>query len=424
MPPASNSMSGKGTRGIMKQNFLLRLARINAGLTQEELADVLGVTSVTIYRWERGENIPNPYFRGRLCRLFQLSEQELGWTGLEDEKWTSDYDSSFLVDPYVSTNKATLIGQQALLHEMATSRHHIIGVTGLPGSGKTAVAHALASLQEIRQQVEGILWASVGQGDNPLRHFQRWILLLGGKTGPDHLEEAQDFLRVMLGGRKMLILLDDLWDAHDITPYSLGPQCRYVLTTRLPILANTVCDAVYSPLRLTDTQTFNLLTNGLPSSLVRKHREVLHALGQQVGNLPGAIEQIGRYLRCEARSYSQRRFQDALTHLFHPTTYLNIQTPPDAISLSALIKRSEDQLSSSSRKAFFALATHFPSSPASFSERQVVDLIRASRQFQLGDLDQLVDVGLLSGAGRNRYEFHPVVAAYARLLTHPKDGDQ
>jgi transcriptional regulator with XRE-family HTH domain len=410
----------------MKQNILLRIARTNAGLTQDELADVLGVTVMTVYRWERGENTPNPFFRGRLCKLFQLSEQELGWPTIEEEeekKW-SRYDSAFLVDPYIPTGKATPVGQQSLLKEMASSRHHTIGLTGLPGSGKTAVARALAGLLEIRQQIEGVLWARVGQESNPLRHFQRWLMLLGGNVVPVHLEEAQDLLRVMLGGRKMLIILDDLWEARDIVPYSLGPQCRYVLTTRLPVLANTVCDVVYHPRHLTNTQAFNLLVNGLPFALVREHREVLRALSQQVGNLPEAIEQIGRYLRREARSHSQRRFQEALTHLFHPTTYLNIQIPPDSCSLSTSIKRSVEWLSPSSRKAFSVLATHFPSAPASFSERQVADLIQTSRQFLLRDLDQLVDVGLLSVTGRNCYQFHPVITAYARLLSPTQDSSE
>ncbi len=399
----------------MKPNIFLRLARINAGFTQEELASVLGVTSMTVYRWERGENTPNPYFREHLCRLFQLSEQELGLSVINEENASSRYDTSFLVDPYASTDKVTLFGQQPLLKEMSRFRHHTVGLVGLPGCGKTAIAHALADLPELRQQVEGVLWATVGKEVNPLRHFQRWLLLLGGDTVPDHLEEAKDLLLIMLGGRKMLIILDDLLEARDIASYSLGPQCHYVLTTRLPVLANTVCDVIYSPRRLTDTQAFNLLTHGLPSSLVREHREVLHALGQQVGNLPEAIEQIARYLRREARSYSQRRFQEALTHLFHPTTYLNIQIPPDSCSLSTSIKRSEEWLSPSSRQALSFLANHFPSAPAHFSERQVADLIQASRQFQLQDLDQLVDAGLLSTSGRNRYQFHPIIAAYARL---------
>lgn len=38
----------------------LRNARLSLGLTQEQLADRLGVTGITISRWERGKQAPSP----------------------------------------------------------------------------------------------------------------------------------------------------------------------------------------------------------------------------------------------------------------------------------------------------------------------------------------------------------------------------
>jgi transcriptional regulator with XRE-family HTH domain len=400
----------------MKQNTRLKFARMDAGLTQEELADLLGVSSITVYRWERGEHHPNPYFCGRLCRLFNVSEQELGLQERQEEEARSRDDVAFLVDPWLPAGKTPPIGQQSLLQEIGHSHHRVLGLTGLPGSGKTLLAQALGGLPEIRQQTDGILWATMSQESRPLRHLQRWIMLLGGDAVPEHLEEAQDRLRVLLRGRKMVMVLDDLWHAEDIAPYQLGSHCRTVVTTRLPVVANTVCDHIFHPRPLTESQAFHLLSNGLPITLVREHREILRALCQQVGNLPLAVEQIGKYLRREARTSSPRRFQEALTSLFQPTSYLHLPLPSDASSLAVSIKRSEGWLSVSAQQALCTLAFLLPTAPATFAERQVTDLIQTSRQFQLHDFDQLVDVGLLSITAKNRYQIHPVIAAFARLL--------
>lgn len=168
----------------MKPNTALKFARMDSGFTREGLANILGVSWITIYRWERGDNSPNPYFRRRLCKLFQVSERALGLQEHQqkgEETWSRDSHSSFLIDPCLPASQATPIGQQSLLKEIEHAHHHMIGLTGLPGCGKTAIAQALTSLPNIRQQVEGVFWVTVGQESKPLRHLQRWLMLLGEK---------------------------------------------------------------------------------------------------------------------------------------------------------------------------------------------------------------------------------------------------
>lgn len=399
---------------LMEPNNTLRFARKAAGFSRERLAEILGVSAMTIYRWERGENVPDPYVQGRLSKLLQLSGQVFGTHEKKGEESCLKESLLFLIDPCLPSSRPTLVGQRLLIKEMGQTSCRMIGITGLPGSGKSALAHALTGLPTLRQQVEGIFWACVGPQPNHLRHLQRWLLLLGEKCVPEQMEEAQDRLQFLLRGREILIVLDDLWQVEDILPYQF-PRCRSILTTRFPIVANTVCDGVYRPRLLTEPQAFQLLGQSLPVRLAREHREILRALCQQVGHLPLAIEHLGKYLRREARSFSQRRFQEALSYLFQPASYLHLQMSPDSCSLAASLKRSEAWLPCAAQQAFSALATHLPVAPLAFSERQVTNLIQASGQFHLQDLDQLVDYGLLSAIGRDQYQIHPVVAAYARL---------
>lgn len=45
--------------------------------TQSGLAERVGVSPITIYRWERGETFPSPYARARLCGVFGMNVEEL-----------------------------------------------------------------------------------------------------------------------------------------------------------------------------------------------------------------------------------------------------------------------------------------------------------------------------------------------------------
>lgn len=55
------------------------LRRKDAGLTQQELANAIGVTARTVQRWEGGEKIPvlTPLQTWRLCVALKCSAEDL-----------------------------------------------------------------------------------------------------------------------------------------------------------------------------------------------------------------------------------------------------------------------------------------------------------------------------------------------------------
>src|SRR5689334_4284238 len=59
-------------------NDRLRQERILRNWRQQDLADELGTTVLTVQRWERGSYQPSAYFRIKLCALFGKSAEELG----------------------------------------------------------------------------------------------------------------------------------------------------------------------------------------------------------------------------------------------------------------------------------------------------------------------------------------------------------
>src|SRR6185369_8893903 len=70
MPPDAASSTGARRQRLVQRRKAL-------GLTQEELAEQVGVGRSTMVRWERGESEPLPSIRARLARALKVSAEVL-----------------------------------------------------------------------------------------------------------------------------------------------------------------------------------------------------------------------------------------------------------------------------------------------------------------------------------------------------------
>jgi len=66
-------------KGKTVPNEQLRRAREQHHLTQKELAEKIGVTNITVNRWENGKVKPVPYYRRKLSKFFQMDDEALGF---------------------------------------------------------------------------------------------------------------------------------------------------------------------------------------------------------------------------------------------------------------------------------------------------------------------------------------------------------
>lgn len=61
----------------------LRAARVNAGMTQKEVAKKMGISNNTIVHWENDISIPRSDYLREICRLYQIDENNIRLPGEE-----------------------------------------------------------------------------------------------------------------------------------------------------------------------------------------------------------------------------------------------------------------------------------------------------------------------------------------------------
>lgn len=83
-------------------NNRIRTLRKSLGMTQEEFGEQLGVTKLTVLRWERDNKVPEPSLR-LICRIFQVNKRwlEIGEGEMVlDRQSSTPIDGSAFVSPY------------------------------------------------------------------------------------------------------------------------------------------------------------------------------------------------------------------------------------------------------------------------------------------------------------------------------------
>jgi transcriptional regulator with XRE-family HTH domain len=404
--------------------------RTQRKLSQIDLADLLGVTKLTVGRWERGEMMPRQYFRERLSQIFDA--QGLFFTRVEDESaLVEPVPSSPLYDPAIPLSPViSLVGREqdlARIKAQLQSNEMITALHGLPGVGKTSLAIQLVHDPEIRASFcDGILWAGLGPTPDICSLLNRWgagLRLGDAFLSSRDIQEKCQALREALGTRSMLLVLDDTWRLEDV--YVLlcvgGPNCRVLLTTRFPTIATVDGNAYpFTISELDEEQSLTLLRNLAPEAVSHYETEV-RELVRGVGGLPLALTLLGKHLHKESYHAPARRIGAAIERLSRVDERFKISqrshasahpSLPDGavISLPSIVEVTDRLLSPLAREALYALSV-LPRKPESFSENAALTVASCT----IHELDELLDAGLLEVQGEDRYRLHPIISDYAGL---------
>lgn len=65
------------SRGLDNFKITLKAARVNAGLTQKEVAAKMRVSNNTVLNWEKGSVKPSLSTLAMLCSIYKVSEDNI-----------------------------------------------------------------------------------------------------------------------------------------------------------------------------------------------------------------------------------------------------------------------------------------------------------------------------------------------------------
>ncbi|SHN01873.1 NB-ARC domain-containing protein [Cryptosporangium aurantiacum] len=124
----------------------------------------------------------------------------------------------------------------------ALTNKSLIGLTALGGAGgfgKTTLAGEACRDPRIAEQFpDGVLWLTLGEhvagADLAAAINELAEQITGERPSFTDPEQAGHHLGRLLGGRRALLVCDDVWHRHQLEPLLLGaPQCTRLVTTRV-----------------------------------------------------------------------------------------------------------------------------------------------------------------------------------------------
>ncbi|MGW4213764.1 BTAD domain-containing putative transcriptional regulator [Lentzea sp. NPDC004789] len=180
---------------------------------------------------------------------------------------------------------ATFVGR--FLELAALTGGGVRVITGLPGSGKTALALRLA--HELRDDhPDGQLYASLGTSADPSGVLGRFLRLLGVRAVPSDEVERAEMFRACTRGKRLLVLLDDAVSTSQVRALTPGEGPAAVIVTgrgSLGTLDGTRCRL--GP--LTQDESVALLAGVAGARRVGMEPDAAVAVARLCGHLPLAL---------------------------------------------------------------------------------------------------------------------------------------
>lgn len=255
-PASAFSPEADGDRSRVSLARIVQQARRQRGWTQQDVADQLGVTALSVSRWERGLAHPHLTVAERLFALLDVPDVPLSayLSAVGTPASNGNHRRARpLVDPAIPTLEPLFRGRSKLLHWLTqqTARRPTkpgmplcLALVGLAGVGKSALCAAF----------DAILWGSIGPTPDVGSLLARWAPMLAvppeEQTRLDGRSQWTHVVRAALGGRRTLLVLDDVWHVETLAALDVLTTGVYLLTTRSPDLASVATSRSQDVLRV------------------------------------------------------------------------------------------------------------------------------------------------------------------------------
>ena len=282
----------------------LHQERLRRHLSQEALAEAIGVSSKSISRWEQDQAIPQGYARLELCRFFQLRPEDL-FAGLEEQTppaglWSVPYSRN----PFFTGRQELL---QAL-HDHLNQQHTMaltqsLAISGLGGIGKTQIA--LEYTYQYREDYRFIFWTSAATRETLQADLAALaeLLLLPERNEQDQNKILQAVRKWFATHDEWLWILDnadDVMVVHDLLPDERPGHL--LLTSRAQAWGSLAQRIEVETMGLTEATLFLLRRARLLAShafldaVDEKDLAAAEAIVLEVDFLPLALDQAGAYI--------------------------------------------------------------------------------------------------------------------------------
>jgi tetratricopeptide (TPR) repeat protein/transcriptional regulator with XRE-family HTH domain len=402
------------------------------GLTQEDLAELLGVEQTTVRRWERGTTEPKPLLRPRLARALKVSLDVLDAL-LAD----SDHGGSAAVVPRQLpaavpgfTGRAAELEQLTQMLEQASAGARgtvvISAIGGMAGVGKTALAIHWGH-QAARRFPDGQLYVNLrgfdpsGSPATPEGAIREFLHSLGvaAERIPSDAEAQAGLYRSLLAQRRMLIVADNARDEQQVRPLLPASAGSLVLVTsrsQLSGLAAAEGARLISLDVLTHAEAVQLLTARLGARAAAEPAAVDRIAGL-CASLPLALGVTAA--RATGRPGSS--LADLADELADSADRLDALDAGDpAASVRAVFSWSTRQLSDHAARMFRLLGIHPGPDISVLAAASLAGIAEADGHRLLRELAR---AHLIAEHLPGRYALHDLLRAYAASQARSTDSD-
>ncbi len=301
----------------------------------------------------------------------------------------------------------------------------VVLITGTAGAGKTTLAVRFAR-QAAPSFPDGQLYVNL-RGFDPanspvapgtaLRGFFE-ALGVPPRHVPPALEAASALLRTLLGGKRLLLLLDNAHDAEQVRPLLPGSAgCLVVVTSRSQLTGLVVTEGA-RPLPLDVLglgEATELLAGRLGAKRVTAEPDAVAALVEQAAGLPLALS-----VACaRAAARPTARLADLSAELADALDRLDaLRTGEVTTDLRAVFSWSVEKLSDQAARTFRLLGLH---PGPDISAPATASLTAAPLAQARAALAELTRASLLTEDAVGRFGCHDLLRSYAAELAQATD---
>lgn len=326
----------------MKRTARTRLieTRKNHRWSQQDVAKLLGTTRHNVSRWEAGLTCPGPYFRARLCGLFEKQAQDLdlldepqapsphhassavGTESLHDKKeqlalWVVPYPRN----PYFTGREELLArldqqfaptGDNSPFTAPRVALIRAQAITGLGGIGKTQIALEYAYHSYERNRYTHILWINASNEETIMASFATIAEALSTAGAAKEIDQRKqvEVIKRWLEQcpEPWLLIVDNAADLSLLQP--LLPQWgngNLLFTTRAHAVGSLATALVVENMDMAEGTTF-LLQRAQRLSPDEDERDEAINVVIALDGFPLALDQAGAYIEetgCDFKAYLQ-----------------------------------------------------------------------------------------------------------------------